>query len=360
MRRRIGQLTAVSVVALALFALRPAEAIIYSEEGHTTVAAWMWDPVVYPTRVMITMAELGLQNGDDVDGLSLGDDTPKFNKRRRDLFAVAQGTVGLAPSHVFNRAAAGKAVERDIYRDSRAIGNILHFKDIISMSTGGGAADGAIDAFDVGWMDQQKWVYFSLTPGSPTLTAMGWGPSDVLACQYGNGATLKLYCAASNIGNPADIDALSIYDDTDDAVYDPANDYIIYSNHTAGDGFLYHYGLGGPPGAVAHDHPTFGLLDTDNIYALEHILIKIRIEGTVTDRKTGEPLELVKVKAKLKGGSDKDRTVTDMDGSYFLADLVDGRWKLKYRLKGYKPHQTTIRLRDGEAVEYDVELRPKK
>ncbi|MEW6234530.1 MAG: hypothetical protein AB1656_04020 [Candidatus Omnitrophota bacterium] len=244
--------------------------IIYSEEGNTMVAFWIWDFTSSP-RVPVTNSEIGLQTGDDVDALGLGEDYSRFDEFRCDVFSLSAGSVGTS-GDLLARSSSGKPIERDIYREDHASMNVLYIDDLISQSMGGGTASGVIDDFDIGPIAQGSWVYFSLTPGSPTL-ALGYSPSDVLVSQYGIPGSLKVYAHAVDLGSPPDIDALSIYDAAGDAVYDPAMDYIIYSDHTPGVGVVYHYGFGSPVGNSAHSHSQFGLLDSDNIYGLEHIYL---------------------------------------------------------------------------------------
>ena len=240
-------------------------AAVYSTVGDSGITAI--DLVTGATKT-ITASAMGLQSGDDIDALSLGDDTKIFGTTRHDLFAVNPGAIGTA-GDLKVRASHGLAVGQDIYIDSRSKTNELFYKNLIS--------SGAIDGFDLGDIADidnnetlTKWVYFSLTPASPTLSFLGATAADILGVIPNQPSTLKIFTVASTIGNPTDIDGLSMHI-TDPLVgYNPANDYIIYT--TNGSASIYHYGYGSPSGNQPHSPAEFGLDTNDTIEALEHML----------------------------------------------------------------------------------------
>lgn len=242
--------------------------LIYSDVANTE-AAWMWD--FQNPRVAIGHADLGLTTADNIDALSLGDDTLIFGSGYRyDYFAVNQSATG-ASGDVLTRAASSVNIQRDLYVETGTGSNRVCLDDLVSQSGGGTASGDIIDGFDFGdhGLLVGDWLYFSLETGSPALTSNGWSAGDVLTAQYMVPGTLTRFAAAADIGNPADIDALSIHDHAFDGVYDGAvEDYIIYS--TVGGSDVQHYGYGVTGGGSVHDHSSFGLLTADEVVALEH------------------------------------------------------------------------------------------
>lgn len=262
------------VLALIL-AGAPVQALVYSEHttgNATTVAGWVWNEST--ERSEITLDEFGLLAGDDIDALSLGDDPTDFSNDRRDVFAVGPGAAG-SGGDLFSRSGNGLAVERDLYIENATLdtSNTALFEDLIDQSTSSSPSGLSIDGFDFGTPVIGDLVYFSLENGSPTLTAKGWSAGDVLVCQLGETNTLKRYANATDLGGPAEIDALSIFDKQGDMLFDPENDYIIYSADAGTD--VAHYGYQAPPDKTAHTHQELGVGSADNITALEHKLVTL-------------------------------------------------------------------------------------
>lgn len=251
-------------------------AVVYSEVGNTTEVAWMWIPGSGGPRTPIYPTDLCLVPGDDIDALSLGDDYGWFDSLRRDLFALRVGAVGIS-GDLQARSAAGLPVERDIYIEHMVEVNKVEYPDLIGASVGGETVGGAIDAFDVGVIDQGSWVFFSLAAGSPTL-GTSFSPGDVFACQYGVPGSLAVYAYAADVGTPSNIIALSIHDRVSDGLYDPTADYLIYEQDIPADPYVHHYGFNGPVDNLVHEYSGFGLHDNDLICALEHISLP-RPEG---------------------------------------------------------------------------------
>jgi len=183
-------------------------------------------------------------------------------------------------------------VQKDLYVEDHAGSNRACIDDLVTQSGGGSGSGEVIDAFDFGdhGLTAGDRIYFSLTDGSPTLAANGWSAGDVLVAQFQTTGTLQQYVAATDIGAPADIDALSIHDHAFDDSYDPATDYVIYSR--AGLPGVHHHGYSnaGPSSGEVHSHNSFGLLDTDDIVALEHKVLPCRGGGTDDDGPQGDTL----------------------------------------------------------------------
>ena len=243
------------------------DAAVYSTVGDNGLTAI--DLTTGATQI-ISANKLGLQTGDDIDALSLGDDTRVFNKTRFDIFAVGKNSVGSAGA-LKARASYGLPVEKDIYIESRTKHNKLFYRSLVS--------SGEIDGFDLGDIvdyDNNKTlnkpIYFSLTPNSPTLSSLGASAGDILVVVPNQPSTLKVFVKASDIGNPTDIDALSMNIQAPTVAYNPLTDYIIYSVANSAD--IYHYGYNAPTGNMPHLASEFGLAPNDTIEALEHKRVK--------------------------------------------------------------------------------------
>ncbi|HHE47246.1 MAG TPA: hypothetical protein ENL08_06070, partial [Bacteroidetes bacterium] len=80
-----------------------------------------------------------------------------------------------------------------------------------------------------------------------------------------------------------------------------------------------------------------------------------RIEGTITDVKTGEPLSGVNIVVK---GTHLG-AATDLDGHYLIPGVHPGSYDLQASFIGYKiAIRTDVRLKDGETVRVDFALEP--
>lgn len=246
--------------------------LIYSDVANTQ-AAWMWDG--QNPRAAISHADMGLVPEDNVDGLSLGDDALVFVDARFDFFSVASSSVGISGDVASRAASSGINVQRDLYVEDRSGSNLVCMADLVVQSGGSNGAGDVVDAFDFGvhGLLAGDRIYFSLAAGSPTLTANGWSGGDVLVVSYQTSGSLQRYVAAVDLGNPAEIDGLSIHDHSFDTTYNGATDYVIYSEAGAYEVMHYGYDAPGSPGGMAHTHSGFGLKNTDDIVALEHIII---------------------------------------------------------------------------------------
>ena len=247
------------------------DAAVYSTVGDNGLTAI--DLATGATKI-ISANKLGLQAGDDIDALSLGDDTRVFNKTRFDIFAVGKNATGSAGA-LKARASYGLPIEEDIYIESRTKRNKLFYRSLIK--------SGEIDGFDLGDIVDfehneilNKPIYFSLTPNSPTLSNLRASAGDILVVFPNQPSTLKVFVKASDIGNPADIDALSMNIPAPAIAYgngyNSTTDYIIYSIANSAD--IYHYGYSAPVGNMPHSASEFGLAPNDTIKALEHKSIK--------------------------------------------------------------------------------------
>ena len=217
-------------------------------------------------KKVIPARDLGLSSEDDIDALSLGDDTRVFNKTRFDIFAVNKGAKG-SDGDLKKRASFGLNVSGDVYIETRVTHNKLFYRDL--------EKNNSIDGFDLGDIVDfehneliKRPIFFSLTPSSPTLRKLGATAGDILMVYPKDPMSLKIFVKAPKIGNPKDINALSMNITNPPSGYDSINDYIIYS--TKGNFDIYHYGFSEPIGNKPHTPMEFGMDTNDTIEALEH------------------------------------------------------------------------------------------
>jgi len=83
------------------------------------------------------------------------------------------------------------------------------------------------------------------------------------------------------------------------------------------------------------------------------------ITGTVTDKKTGEPLEGVSVTIKKK--SFEEETTSDSEGRYSFTELESGKYKMIAKKDGYKKYtKEKITLKINEEVAKNLTMKSKK
>jgi len=203
--------------------------------------------------VAITCPALGLigcgtgGTPDDIDALSFGDDAiPDENPI---AFSVAPGSQGLVGSDVAAQAACSPPEpQADEFTSSRNGNNTLVLE-------GDGQGEGCPGGFGLGLMERptsdnldaldghnsayidedhdgllNRAVYFSLSPGSPSLNPVGFSAADVL-WTLGIGSP-GLYAEAEDLGLQAndDIDGICLVDaGGQPGNYDPAIDKILFS-----------------------------------------------------------------------------------------------------------------------------------
>jgi hypothetical protein len=277
---KISNLT--SKVILSSLVVANANAITYSTNSAGTLYQRDKGSAITTT---IDLADLGLDINSDIDALSLGDDPNIFGMSRVDLFAIGSDAVATG-GELYNDISSGKKVTNNIYSSAAFDTNRLFIKEVDSN------LDSQIDAFDLGDLKEDEWIYFSLRPSSldsDTVDINGttYSSGDVLMVQYKNPSTLKVFATASEIGSPININALSIFDASKDgSSYDSMSDYITYS---VGESNLiptsidvsatYQYGLGVSGVTIPHTNGAeFGLrVGTsgvgDDLKALEHYIV---------------------------------------------------------------------------------------
>lgn len=81
------------------------------------------------------------------------------------------------------------------------------------------------------------------------------------------------------------------------------------------------------------------------------------INGTVTDAETGNPIKWALVIAVQK--PTRKGTLTKLNGSYEIADLIPGDWWVIVLEKGYKPSIAKVTVEAGKTTTKDFILTPK-
>jgi hypothetical protein len=252
------------------------------------------------THVAFTCSSLGLTAAgcsnnpsgpqDDIDGLSFGHD---FASGTAPIFfSVGPGSTGAAGSAVAQQAACSPPEpQADEFSSLRSGTNTLVLdgdgqtnscptafglglterpnSDNLDAITG--LPPSAVDTNGDGLLDAP--IYFSLAPGSPTLTALGRSPADIL-WTIGLG-TPGVYASAAQFGlqSADDVDGLCVSHPGEGAVYDAANDKVLFSLAPGSPTLA---ALGASPADVLAPGPKvaihaweLGLQPTDNLDAMK-------------------------------------------------------------------------------------------
>lgn len=180
-------------------------------------------------------AQLGLLPGDNVDavhhelrelGLSY-DEFPAY------VFSVNAGDRGLAGTAVRGQVPDNAA---DLYESNGFGYNVTDVNENQIGLAPGVRVD--VDGFfltPAGVVDPARWVYFSLTPGSPTLAAIGASAGDVLAAQLGGSPVVCISGSVLGLADGDDLDGLIMFEGVDangDGDFDDAGDnfpYVVFS-----------------------------------------------------------------------------------------------------------------------------------
>lgn len=83
------------------------------------------------------------------------------------------------------------------------------------------------------------------------------------------------------------------------------------------------------------------------------------IKGTITDKKTGEPLEKVKISIQsLRTAMAQFQVFTDKKGYFYKSGLQNGMYRISLDKDGYVPASTTIRLAVSDQLKFDAPMEP--
>ncbi|MED5263240.1 MAG: DUF6073 family protein [Myxococcota bacterium] len=174
-----------------------------------------------PTDEMLTVAGLGLRNGDDMNALSFGTDIIDDPDHTGGLaFSVDPTAIGKPSSGVFQESSTDteQGAEFITYVDAN---NLLLIKDNLLVPVPGPAPSAddldALNNFPASAVDfggdgiPELPVFYSLAPLSPTLIALAASAADVLVTT-GAGAVASVFASAADIGLQVgdDIDAMCL------------------------------------------------------------------------------------------------------------------------------------------------------
>ena len=98
--------------------------------------------------------------------------------------------------------------------------------------------------------------------------------------------------------------------------------------------------------------PNFWNINKNAIFAYVNQCL-YGIHGTVTDKDNGEPLEAT---ITITGHDDQYSVVSSKPEGDFHRPIKSGTYTLTFTANGYNPHQETVTLADGEAVNLNVQL----
>ncbi len=243
-----------------------------------------------PTAPRILKADLGLTTGDNIDALAYGIDYISYNSDVR--FSVDPLATGSPGSAVF---AESSKVPNEAHGDEFGVtplfpfgGSNTQFLDetgdtappfplLISDDVDGLTDPPAsfVDPDGDGVPDFP--VYFSLSPGSPTLASIPASPADILMSVGGAAPTVFISEADLGLAAGDDVDALCLEDSTLTVLYSlaPGSPTLTANLYSPADL------LGGAPIPLTSPPvqfapaPFLGLEDTDNLNALKCLLPEV-------------------------------------------------------------------------------------
>lgn len=178
-------------------------------------------PVGGPPAIVHTAGSLGLGPGDDIDALSFGPFTNHF-----PYFSIDDLSPGGVPGSASSVEAAAGQAAGDIYVDMLAVpppggtNALFANQDVLgelpAIPPGVPNAAFPIDDLDALDMDSPALIgpgtpiFFSLTPGSPTLGALLATPADILVTTVGGAPAVFMPMGALGLVAGDDIDAFVV------------------------------------------------------------------------------------------------------------------------------------------------------
>lgn len=238
----------------------------------------------FPAAPPLVAAPLALAPGDVLAGFSWGNETP-LPGGGEILFSVSPASVGIPgpPADVFSEATFGDAAA-DIFDGGSLAGSPMPNALLVDgdglpalAPPASGLPEPGDDMTALATCDPTAgapiggFVFFTLAPGSPTLTALGASPADILLQFYPFGGSMVAFPGAAFGLVPGDvIDALALhfFAPTTAAVsLAPGSPTLGLLAASPADVLL--LTTSGPPPAMLVPAPALGLLPTDDIDALD-------------------------------------------------------------------------------------------
>jgi hypothetical protein len=198
-----------------------------------------------PPTLLIAKESLGLTDGDDIDALSVGEDFLISRFMTFPRFSVDRASMGVAGSavRVENTCSPSEAHGDEFGLkpfgpgDNPCTGSGPNYLcadengspcGLLAPKIGLRVCDD-LDAIDeVLPMRTDSRIYFSLTPDSPTLAALGAGPADILVTTVGGMPSVYATATALRLRRGDDIDALCLQENGDGR-YESTIDEVRFS-----------------------------------------------------------------------------------------------------------------------------------
>ena len=178
---------------------------------------------------------LGLLPGDNIDAIhhelrELGDSYDEFPAY---VFSVDSADVGLPGTAVRSQVPDNAG---DLYESNGFGYNTTDVNENqIGLAPGITVDVDGVFLTPASEIDPARWIYFSLTPGSPSLTALGASPGDILAAQLGGSPVVSITGKQLGLEGHDDIDGLIMFHGVDangDGDFDDDADtfpYVVFS-----------------------------------------------------------------------------------------------------------------------------------
>ena len=268
-----------------------------------------------PPPVALSRSGLGLQAGDDLDALSFGTDGIDVPGATTIAFSVSPGSQGAPNTGVAQQAALGREEGAEFVTVLNQTNQTLVPADAIVPQPDTDDLDSLTDYppsvvdLDADG-DPENPVFFSLAPGSPTLTALGASPADLLVTVNGS-VSVYANAAALGLSTADDLDALCLMKSGlpsttlragsvapavpapgalifDAALFSlaPGSPRLAAQGHTAGDVFFSNFSnsrpnLAATPLALYADASDLGLLGSDDLDAMKCLrpVVMFEIDG---------------------------------------------------------------------------------
>jgi len=217
--------------ANAVFAAPDVQDIFHSSAFIRTAPG----PNLGNTLVVNNPGLMGLLPGDNLDAIhhELRDLGLSYDEFPAYVFSVDAGAIGRAGTAVRAQVPNNAA---DLYESNGFGYNVNDVNENqIGLAPGLRVDLDGVFLTPSAVIDPSLWVYFSLTPGSPTLAAIGAGPGDILAAQLGGSPVVSIKGGRLGLQDGDDIDGLIMFQGEDvnsDGDFDDAGDvfpYVVFS-----------------------------------------------------------------------------------------------------------------------------------